>query len=102
MYPVFVFVLASRHHRHLNVGVTADLAEGIGAQRAATERRLGKRFVLQKLVYVEALGDIEEAFQREEALNQAGRLELVRLITRVNPGWDSISVSQLLRAGFAR
>ena len=98
----FLYILSSRHHRHLTVGVTADLAEGVRSHRARVNRRLGKRRVLQKLVYVECIRSVDEAVDREIHLKRASWRYLHRLIESVNPGWDSISVSELISAGFHR
>ena len=98
----YLFILASRHHRHLSIGVTSDLKRGIANHRASVNQRLGRKHVLQKLVYVEAIASIADAVEREYLLTRAPRIKLERLIETVNPGWDSISVSQLVSAGFDR
>ena len=98
----YLYILSSRHHRYLNVGVTADLAEGVRAHRAQINRRVGRRRVWQKLVYVESIRSVDEAVEREMRLKRATRRQLHRLIESVNPGWDSISLSELVSAGFQR
>jgi|GEM_PF-5100177 len=89
----FVFVLASRHHVHLTVDVCADLEPGVKAARDRVNRRLGKRWVYQKLVYVEQVEGVEEAILRERQLQKMQRRKLVQLVDAFNPGWDSISLS---------
>lgn len=96
----FLYILSSRHHRHLSIGVTADLVEGINSHRQLVNRKLKKRRVLQKLVYVETINSVDEAVDREMMLNRLPRREICKLIESVNPTWDSISVSQLKHAGF--
>ena len=96
----YLYILSSRHHRHLQVGVTPDLARGVTNHRLRINRRLRKKRVLQKLVYVESIASIEEAVQREVRLSRAPRQELARLVETVNPGWDSISLSQLVSRGY--
>ena len=98
----YLYILSSRHHRYLSIGVTADLVEGVRAQRALVNRRVGRRQVWQKLVYVESIRSVEEAVEREIRLKRATRRQLHRLIESVNPGWDSISLNQLVSAGFQR
>lgn len=98
----YLYILSSRHHRYLSIGVTADLVEGVRAQRALVNRRVGRRRVWQKLVYVESIRSVEEAVEREIRLKRATRRQLHRLIESVNPGWDSISLNQLVSAGFQR
>jgi len=98
----YLFILSSRHHRYLSIGVTADLSSGITSQRILVNRRLKKKRVLQKLVYVESLNSVDDAVQRELKLKKASRRQINRLVESVNPGWDSISLSELVSAGFDR
>lgn len=102
MTKYYLYILASRHHRHLSVGVTVDLVSGISGHRTRVSRRLNKRRVLQKLVYVETICGLEEAVARQVRLNRASRAQLEPLIQSVNPGWDSISLSALVEAGYAQ
>lgn len=92
----YLYILASRHHRHLSVGVTSDLVTGVQQHRLRTNRRLRKRRVWQKLVYVEVLNGLETAVSREVDLNKISRLKLNRLVESVNPGWDSMSLKDIV------
>jgi predicted GIY-YIG superfamily endonuclease len=98
----YLYILSSRHHRHLSIGVTPDLVTGIGNQRIMVSRRLHKKRVLQKLVYVETIDCVEEAVEREVKLKRAPRNQINKLVESVNPGWDSISVRALVAVGFSR
>ena len=101
MAKYYLYILSSRHHRYLTVGMTADLAGGVASHQMRINRRLRRKRVLQKLVYVESIGCVDAAVERELLLRKAPRRELVQLIESVNPGWDSISVSELVNAGFS-
>ena len=96
----YLYILSSRHHRHLSIGVTPDLVTGINNHRVLVSRRLRKRRVLQKLVYVETINSVDEAIEREMKLKRVPRNQLHRLVESVNPGWDSISVRELVAAGY--
>lgn len=96
----YLYILSSRHHRFLNIGVTGDLVSGINRHRSKVSRQLKKKRVLQKLVYIESIDNLEDAIDREISLKRASRRELDRLVESVNPGWDSISLSQLIESGF--
>ena len=87
----YLYILSSRHHRRLSIGVTPDLVTGIGNQRIMVTRRLRKKRVLQKLVYIETIDCVEEAVEREVDLKRAPRNQINKLVESVNPGWDSIS-----------
>jgi putative endonuclease len=98
----YLYILASRHHRHLSIGVTPNLVAGIGNRRVMVSRRLRKKRVLQKLVYVETIDCAEEAVEREVKLKGAPRNQINKPVESVNPGWDNISVRDLVAAGFSR
>lgn len=98
----YLYILSSRHHRHLSIGVTADLASGIASHRTLVNRQLRKRRVLQKLVYVEIIASVDDAIEREIFLKKAPRATVHSLIEAVNPGWDGISISELLSTGINR
>ncbi len=100
MNSYFLFILASRHHKHLTVGVCADLPFGVAAERAAISHRLKKRRVLQKLVYVEKMHCLDDAITRKLELDRKGRAELCALVDSVNPAWEGISLRTLSDAGY--
>ena len=96
----YLFILASRHHRHLSIGVTADLVPGINRFRRRVNLRLCRKRVFQKLVYVETIAGLEEAIAREIQLKRTSSQALRRMVESVNPGWDSISLRQLASTGY--
>ena len=98
----FLYILSSRHHRHLSVGVTADLELGVNNHRTLVNRKLNRKRVLQKLVYVESIQSLDDAVARELQLKRYSRMQMCQLIESVNPGWDSISLRKLVAAGFDR
>ena len=102
MSTYFLYILSSRHHRHLSVGVTADLVTGVNSHRTRVNRKLRKRRVLQKLVYVELISSVDEAVEREVFLRNAPRRTVNNLVETVNPGWDSMSLRSLVSAGINR
>jgi predicted GIY-YIG superfamily endonuclease len=97
----YLYILSSRHHRYLCIGVTSDLVAGIDNQGMIVRRRWAKK-VLQKLVYIETIDCVEEAVAREIKLKCAPRNQINKLVEIVNSGWDSISVRELVAAGFSR
>ena len=98
----YLYILSSRHHRYLCIGVTSDLVAGIGNQRMIFSRRLSKKRVLQKLVYIETIDCVEEAVAREIKSKCAPRNQINKFVESVNFGCDSISVSELVAVGFSR
>jgi putative endonuclease len=98
----YIFILASRHHRHVTVDVCAELSMGVNACREQINRQLGKRRVLQNLVYVESVQGMTEAVRRVRQIQTMQRRELDQLVESVNPGWDRISLKYLASSGFTR
>jgi putative endonuclease len=96
----YIYVLASRHHKHISVGVAADLQYEVRNHRVLISRKLKRRKVWQKLVYVEAVRGVDEAVARERQIDRFPRRQLELLIESVNPGWDSISLSALCESGY--
>ena len=83
----FVYILTNRPHGTLYIGVTADLAARIIAHRSGAGSRFVKRYNLRRLVYVERLGNINEAIAREKQLKHWDRAWKIRLIEEQNPEW---------------
>ncbi len=97
----FVFVLASRHHRHISIDVCVNLQHGVTQLRQRINRRLRRKRVFQKLVYVESVQGMEVAVHRERQMQRMSRDALVGLVESVNPGWDRISLKSLALSGFS-
>lgn len=96
MATYFVYVLASRGHRHLSVRATADLKFGIRHHRRAISRKLARRNVYQKLVYIETLNGLTNAVGREREMRSWSSARLRRLVNRRNPTWKPLSIRKFL------
>jgi len=97
----YIYVLASRHHKYISVGVAAELQNEVRSHRERINRKLNRKRVWQKLVYVEAVRGVDEAVARQRQISKFNRTQLERLIESVNPGWDSISLTALSESGFS-
>ena len=97
----YIYVLASRHHKYISVGVGVELQKEVRNHRERINRKLKRKRVWQKLVYVEAVRGVDEAVARERQISKFNRTQLERLIESVNPGWDSISLAALSESGFS-
>jgi putative endonuclease len=86
----FVYILASRKHGTLYIGVTNDLARRIWEHREGSGSRFTKRYRVHKLVYTEEFDDIRLAIQREKTMKEWPRIWKVRQIERTNPDWDDL------------
>lgn len=93
----YVYILSSRHHKHLSVRAVADLKHGVRHHRRAVSRRLAKKNVYQKLVYIEKFSSLSAAVGREREMRHWPRARLAELVTKCNPAWKAISVRYYLQ-----
>jgi len=86
----FVYILASRKHGTLYIGVTNDIARRVWQHRRGLGSRFVKKYRVTRLVHVEPHAEIERAIQREKTLKEWPRAWKIRLIERANPEWDDL------------
>jgi putative endonuclease len=91
----YVYILASRKHGTLYIGVTSDLAKRVFEHRTGAIGGFTRRYGLKRLVYVEAFGDIEAAITREKRMKEWRRDWKIQLIERDNPNWNDLAVTLL-------
>lgn len=92
MNTCYLYVLASRDHRHISFKVTTDLRHGVRHHRRRIARKLGRKKVYQKLVYVERFDGLSRAVAREREISDWTRSRLMYLVSRKNPTWKPISI----------
>jgi len=83
----WVYILASRKHGTLYVGVTSDLSGRVYEHRAGITPGFTTKYAVHHLVYFETFGTIDEAISREKRLKRWRRDWKINLIERSNPGW---------------
>jgi putative endonuclease len=86
-----VYILASRRHGTLYVGVTNDLARRVSEHKSKHVPGFTRRYGVDTLVYVEEYGSILEARARERALKRWRRAWKIELIEKLNPSWSDLS-----------
>mgnify|MGYP005817242589 CR=1 FL=1 len=64
----YVYILASRHHGTLYVGICNDLANRITLHRSGRGSQFVKKYDVTRLVYVETYASPQEAIAREKQL----------------------------------
>ena len=85
-----VYIMASRKHGTLYVGVTNNLIRRVYEHREGLAESFTKRYGVKMLVHVEAFDWIEEAIRREKALKKWPRHWKLALIERENPEWRDL------------
>ena len=86
----WVYILASRPHGTLYIGVTADLAARVLAHREGRGSGFARHYGALRLVFAERHDDISRAIQREKSLKRWRRALKVALIEAENPDWDDL------------
>ena len=85
-----VYILASRKHGTLYIGVTADLMHRVSQHRAGETEGFTQRYGVKRLVWFEHHDSIVAAIQREKSLKKYRREWKINLIERDNPNWDDL------------
>lgn len=87
-----VYMLASRRHGTLYIGVTNDLARRIDEHRSKAVSGFTAQYDVARLVWYESYERIDEAIAREKALKKWRRDWKIRLIEEMNPEWEDLYV----------
>ena len=83
----YVYILASRKHGTLYIGVTNDLIRRVYQHKNDVVRGFTSRYGVHLLVWFEIYDDILNAITREKELKKWRREWKVNLIERSNPEW---------------
>ena len=86
----YVYILASRKHGTLYIGVTSDPAKRIWEHRTGAVAGFTSRYKVHKLVHIESFDAPEAAIQREKSLKKWPRDWKINLIERENPEWTDL------------
>ena len=86
----WVYILCSKHNGTLYTGVTNNLVRSVYEHKQKLMDGFTKKYVLDKLVYMEEFNDINAAIAREKAIKKWNRLWKLRLIEQHNPEWEDL------------
>jgi putative endonuclease len=88
--PYCVYLLASRRHGTLYLGVTGDLVRRVDQHKTRTVPGFTARYGVDRLVWFEMYDDPTAAITREKALKKWRRDSKIRLIEEQNPEWRDL------------
>ncbi len=88
--PYYVYLLASKKHGTLYLGVTNDLVRRVYEHRTKAVPGFASRYGVDKLVWFEVHNTAEAAITREKELKKWRRDWKTRLIEEQNPDWDDL------------
>ena len=83
----YVYILASKYHGTIYVGVTSDLIKRVWEHKQGIFTGFTKRYNVKMLVYYEIHNDINEAIKREKILKGWTRKKKIALIEQNNEEW---------------
>lgn len=87
----FVYILASRKHGTLYIGITNDLIRRVYEHKDKIVRGFTARHNITKLVYFEIFEDPITAITREKQLKKWRREWKIQLIQSKNPEWVDLA-----------
>ena len=88
-----VYILASKPHGTLYIGVTTHLARRVAEHRSRSVPGFTARYNVTRLVYAETYADIRDAIAREKAMKAWKRAWKIALIEAANPDWSDLADS---------
>ena|SRR5574338_1720629 len=87
-----VYILASRRHGTLYIGVTSDPIGRLWQHRNKVGRGFTSRYRVTRLVYFEMAETMDAAIAREKQLKAWKRDWKIALIERENPTWEDRAI----------
>jgi len=85
-----VYILSSKRHGTLYIGVTSDLVKRIWEHRNDVVEGFTKKYRVHDLVYFETHGTMESAITREKQLKKWNRAWKIELIEKHSPTWRDL------------
>ena len=87
----WVYILASKAHGTLYIGVTNSLERRVWQHRAKTIQGFTQRYGVTRLVHFEEFRDVNNAIARETQLKGWLRSKKIALIQKENPLWSDLA-----------
>ncbi|QOZ37092.1 GIY-YIG nuclease family protein [Bradyrhizobium sp. CCBAU 53421] len=87
----YVYVLASRHHGTIYIGVTNDIRLRLELHRSGRGSKFVYKYRVFRLVHLEEFETPQEAIAREKQLKFWKRDWKIKLIEAENPDWNDLS-----------
>jgi putative endonuclease len=88
--PFYVYLLASRRHGTLYLGITNDLIRRVYEHKSRNIPGFTARHEIDRLVWFEVYNDPNGAITREKKLKKWRRDWKIRLIEEHNPDWRDL------------
>jgi putative endonuclease len=86
----YVYILSNAHHNVFYVGVTNDLMRRVYEHKNKLIKGFSYKYNVDKLLYYEAMPNIEAAILREKQIKRWRREIKCDAIGRLNPEWTDL------------
>jgi len=86
----YVYIMASKRHGTLYIGVTSNLIERVTQHKEGHGSAFVKKYAVTMLVWFEELTLVTDAIQRETSLKRWPRRWKVAMIEKTNPEWQDL------------
>ncbi|WP_417463382.1 GIY-YIG nuclease family protein [Kordiimonas sp.] len=86
----YTYILASKKHGTLYIGVTSDLVKRTWEHREDQADGFTRKYGVHTLVHFESFNDIKFAIEREKQLKRWHRQWKINLIEEHNPDWEDL------------
>jgi putative endonuclease len=93
----WVYILASKPHGVLYLGVTNDLERRVWEHRARVAAGFTTRYNVHRLVWMAGFPTAEEAIVTEKRMKKWRRAWKIRTIEAVNPSWEDLMPGEAVR-----
>ncbi len=85
-----VYILASKPHGTLYIGVTGDIVSRITQHKSGEVPGFTSKYGVKTLVWFDYFGEVDSAIQREKTMKKWPRNWKINLIERDNPYWQDL------------
>lgn len=90
MHEYYVYIMASKRHGTLYIGMTNDLVRRVCQHRNDLIEGFTKRYGVYLLVHYEQTTDVAAAIWREKRLKKWNRAWKIELVETQNPEWHDL------------
>ena len=91
--PAWIYILASRKHGTLYIGVTTSLRTRVMQHKRGAIVGFTKQYGVRTLVHSEEFADVQAAIAREKTLKGWNRRRKIDLIETLNPDWEDMAAA---------
>lgn len=86
----YIYILASKKHGTLYIGVTNDLVKRVWEHKQGLIDGFTKKYRVHDLVWYEPTESVESAIKKEKQLKKWNRDWKIHLIEEQNPNWQDL------------